>query len=226
MLRALPLLILAGCAPAPVGVSAIDGFALPLLEPEAFYLVIGVDHGDEPPGDTPIADMRCTDYLGRSFPHCYRGHNGVDFSLTGDFTTMDAGSSPVVAAADGVVISAHDGEYDRCRATAAGITCDGFPMRANQVVIAHDNGLETRYWHLKRDSVVVEVGQVVRCGQPLGLVGSSGYSSFPHLHFEVTGVDGDPIDPYAGPYSQPESLWRDQGPADGMPAGPCNLYQR
>lgn len=62
----------------------------------------------------------------------------------------------------------------------------------NLVVLRHENGFETRYAHLS--SVDVGVGDVVEPGQPLGRVGSTGYSTGPHLHFEVR-HDGRPIDP-------------------------------
>ena len=95
-------------------------------------------------------------------------------------------------------------------------------MVANQVVLEHPSGVRTRYLHMKSGSVAVEVGQEVVCGEVLGLVGSSGLSSMPHLHFEVSDASGSRVDPYAGPFSQPESWWRDQGddPED-LPPSAC-----
>ncbi len=62
----------------------------------------------------------------------------------------------------------------------------------NLVTLRHDNGFETRYAHLSE--VDVKVGDVVEAGAELGKVGSTGYSTGPHLHFEVR-RDGQPIDP-------------------------------
>jgi murein DD-endopeptidase MepM/ murein hydrolase activator NlpD len=53
----------------------------------------------------------------------------------------------------------------------------------NYVVVRHRNGLETLYAHLSARKV--EVGQVIKAGQLLGLGGSTGWSTGPHLHFEV-----------------------------------------
>lgn len=87
-----------------------------------------------------------------------RPHRGVDIRLnTGD---------PVRAVFNGVVRVARPmGGY------------------GNLVVLRHYNGLETVYGHLSK--IGVKAGQVVRAGQTIGLGGSTGHSTGPHLHFEV-----------------------------------------
>lgn len=62
----------------------------------------------------------------------------------------------------------------------------------NYLVIRHPNGLETVYGHLSRS--IVREGTVVRAGDPIGLGGSTGRSTGPHLHFEARFM-GIPIDP-------------------------------
>jgi murein DD-endopeptidase MepM/ murein hydrolase activator NlpD len=85
-------------------------------------------------------------------------HEGVDF-------TADTGT-PVSAAAGGLVISAQrHAEY------------------GNLVEIDHGNELTTRYAHLSK--ILVKPGALVRRGQPIGEVGSTGRSTGAHLHFEV-----------------------------------------
>ena len=62
----------------------------------------------------------------------------------------------------------------------------------NLVTLRHDNGFETRYAHLS--AIDVTVGELVEAGADLGKVGTTGYSTGPHLHFEVR-QDGRAIDP-------------------------------
>ncbi len=227
------LLALTGCPAAGPGAPADDDdgpapgetrllFALPLAEPWRIESVVGVDHDPEVQSGNPLAAARCTNYEGDGFPACYDEHDGSDFILEGAFQAMDEGSTPVLAAAPGVVRSVEQDQYDRCHATFDGVSCDGNPMVGNHVILEHADGTTTRYWHLKRDSVRVEVGDEVPCGEPLGLVGSSGNSSTPHLHFEVqVPPAGEVVDPFAGPESQPQSWWREQEGPFELPGQGC-----
>ncbi|HEY0405805.1 MAG TPA: M23 family metallopeptidase [Pyrinomonadaceae bacterium] len=83
--------------------------------------------------------------------------------------------------------------------TPVSVTADGVVMIAgwvrgygNGIYIDHGNGISTRYGHLSRIDVVV--GQTVRRGEQLGLVGSTGRSTGPHLHYEVR-INGQPVSP-------------------------------
>jgi len=94
-------------------------------------------------------------------------HTGID--LRGDT------GEPVRATATGkVTIAGRQGGY------------------GNMVEISHGNGLATRFGHLS--SIGVKVGQVVRIGEIVGNIGSTGFSTGPHLHYE-TRVNGQPVDP-------------------------------
>jgi murein DD-endopeptidase MepM/ murein hydrolase activator NlpD len=94
-------------------------------------------------------------------------HTGLDFrAATGD---------PVRVTAYGKVVSAGwSGGYGRL------------------VEVDHGNGLSTRYGHLSE--INVKVGEVVKIGQVIGLVGSTGRSTGPHLHYE-TRIEGEAVDP-------------------------------
>lgn len=97
----------------------------------------------------------------------YEWHQGIDIAV--DF------GEPVYASAAGKVEQAGwNGGYGR------------------YVKIAHGNGYESAYGHMS--SLAVEAGQQVSKGEIIGFVGSSGYSTGPHVHYEVF-VDGSPVDP-------------------------------
>jgi len=81
----------------------------------------------------------------------------------------------------------------------------------NHVVIAHANRQETVYGHFKRGSISVHVGQRVLAGRQIGLTGSSGNSSGPHLHL-TTRWRGDVYEPFAGACRPGGSGWLNQVP--------------
>jgi hypothetical protein len=124
----------------------------------------------------------------------YDGHRGTDFQVR-DLGRMRAGV-PVVAAAPGVVRAVRDEMPDTGKAAyvAAG---ESERALGNAVVIDHGDGWTTSYGHLRRGSVGVRPGERVAAGQPLGLVGLSGDTEFPHVHFEVR-KDGQVVDPFVG----------------------------
>ena len=218
----IPLVGLLGCESATDAledeVEAIE-FRFPILEPERIFPhSMGYDHDPVDYGDG-LDSIHCTAYDGRGFPACYDGHDGTDYELIGGFFSMDEESATIVAGYPGEVIFVADGHYDRCHLNLETWEpdCDGHPVKANRVHLLHDTGHISFYLHMRKDSVLVEVGQWVEAGEPLGLVGSSGRSTAPHLHFELEHPDGKTFDPYAGEYSQPESYWCSQKGPDELP---------
>lgn len=149
---------------------------------------------DHAPGEG-VLDYQCG-------AKAYDGHGGVDVLLR-NFRVQDDGV-PVLATADGVVASVADGLPDRNTSWEVG----GF---GNHVVLSHPGGVVSIYGHLRRGSVAVAAGDRVERGAVLGLVGSSGRSNWPHLHFEVR-RSGGVVDPFAGPCGPPRSLWAAQLP--------------
>jgi murein DD-endopeptidase MepM/ murein hydrolase activator NlpD len=83
---------------------------------------------------------------------------------------------------------------DPVRATANGkVATAGWAGGYGRMVeIDHGNGLSTRYGHLSE--IDVKVGDAIMIGQVVGLVGSTGRSTGPHLHYE-TRIDGEAVDP-------------------------------
>ncbi len=139
--------------------------------------------------------------------HCgtktYDGHQGTDFVIRG-FTQMDTGVA-VLACADGEIITVIDSLFDR---ETGGIIALGL---GNYVGIYHSTTDTYSYYaHLKKNSVPVQVGDLVTAGQIIGEIGSSGNSTDPHLHYELwnPGVITDPtIDPWGIPCDSGTNLW-------------------
>jgi len=63
----------------------------------------------------------------------------------------------------------------------------------NRIVIDHGYGLNTLYGHLKK--ILVKEGQMVKRGDVIGLLGNTGKSTGPHVHYEVQ-LNGTPVNPY------------------------------
>ena len=91
----------------------------------------------------------------------------------------------MIAAAAGEVIVADDGIEDRLmQDTGPGKTPR--ERNGNRVAIHHGDGWVTTYAHLMKGTLAVKVGERVARGQKLGLIGLSGNSDFPHVHFAVS----------------------------------------
>ena len=90
----------------------------------------------------------------------------------------------ICAARDGIVTGA------RSHSDEGGLKPENM-SDGNYVSIQHDDGSFAHYWHLNKDGVLVHVGDTITKGQVIGLSGNTGYSAFPHLHFEGIGNDGE-----------------------------------
>jgi len=102
----------------------------------------------------------------------------------------------VLAAADGVVLAMRDGEADHMIVTAADREATRGREYGNGVLLGHGGGWQTQYCHMGKGSIAVHIGQPVKAGDKLGLVGVSGDSQFPHVHFAVRQFKRK-VDPFA-----------------------------
>jgi murein DD-endopeptidase MepM/ murein hydrolase activator NlpD len=128
-------------------------------------------------------------------------HSGTDFFLWPfEWRRMFESQVRVVAAAPGVILDKEDGNFDG--------SCSANALPWNAVYVEHADGSVAWYGHLKQGSTTSRpAGASVAAGDYLGIVGSSGSSTGPHLHFEVRDSDGDPIDPFAGACGAEATLW-------------------
>jgi murein DD-endopeptidase MepM/ murein hydrolase activator NlpD len=92
----------------------------------------------------------------------------------------------------GVDLGADYGEVVRAAAAGTVATADWDGGYGEKIDIDHGNGYHTWYAHLSK--MEVQPGEYVRKGQEIGLVGSSGFSTGPHLHYQVM-LNGQPVDP-------------------------------
>ena len=109
------------------------------------------------------------------------GGHEEDALLADEFGGIDIANdmgTPIVATADGVV-------------EVAGWNSGGY---GNMVDIDHGNGIWTRYGHA--EAVAVSVGETVQKGQIIAYMGSTGFSTGPHVHYEVR-INGQPVNPSA-----------------------------
>lgn len=103
------------------------------------------------------------------------------FSHKGDYA-IDFKVKPgtkIAAARDGVVAYVRE-SFDE------GGVGKKYIGKGNGITIRHSDGTYAHYWHIQKDGASVNVGDTVLQGQVIALSGSTGFSAFPHLHFEVT----------------------------------------
>lgn len=117
-----------------------------------------------------------------------QGNDGT-FSHTDRFAwdfPMTIGT-PILAVGAGQVIEVVDSFMNSVTTTPDLIAS------ANRVVIDHGDGLQSIYAHLDFDGAIVEAGQLVARGQTIGYSGNTGYSTGPHLHYEIIAPNGDSL---------------------------------
>lgn len=104
-------------------------------------------------------------------------HNGIDFGIPNN--------TVIIAASGGIVVKIDNS--------------DGSKGYGSFIKIKHPNGYWTIYAHLHGTTVSVKEGDEVIAGQMIALSDNSGFSTGPHLHFEVRDPSGKKVDPYGSP---------------------------
>lgn len=113
-------------------------------------------------------------------------HNGIDLGWSSKY---GGENSPILAAADGVVIASVDGKNNDTRTSTYG----------NYVILDHGDGITTLYGHLLKGSVPKK-GTSFKQGEAFAKKNNSGYSFGSHLHFEVR-INGIQVDPLLYTYA-------------------------
>jgi murein DD-endopeptidase MepM/ murein hydrolase activator NlpD len=114
---------------------------------------------------------------GGKFSHFMKGKtHAIDF-------TMEVGT-PICAARDGIVLEVKEDSDKRGKTYK-------FQEHGNYIVIYHNDGTMANYFHLQKNGSKVKVGDTVKAGQVIALSGNTGWSSGPHLHFQVYVFDSN-----------------------------------
>lgn len=133
-------------------------------------------------------------------------HKGTDiFSWPFAWRKMDHNQLEIIAAAPGTIIYKQEEHSDK--------SCTFNSNPWNAVYVEHADGSIAWYGHLKKGSLTSkEVGHEVVVGEFLGVMGSSGNSTGPHLHFELYDAAGNLIDPFLGNCNPTtnQSWWENQ----------------
>ena len=116
---------------------------------------------------------------------------GVDSGAFGVLRSYNGG--PATDWHHGHDISADAGAVIRAPARGRVVFASDLPVHGLGIILDHGAGVYSGYWHMSE--IQAELGQMVNPGDPLGLVGTTGVTTGPHLHWEVIvqGTDVDPI---------------------------------
>lgn len=203
-----------------VGANNYEGYSLEIAENYSKSVVavsLGNTTGETYPYNNSLSEKLGKTYLYRNGGNFLYGELVAQYTGFGDGNFFPPVEPILVTSSFGYRTSESTGGVGTTNHKGIDLNCDGgiTPIKAvldgqvvkskyvgglgNAVVIQHENGLYTTYGHMS--SLIAENGQSVKAGETLGICGSTGNSSGPHLHLEVSPVPHqDQVDPY--PYLQ------------------------
>lgn len=181
-------------------VSQADGFNYNSVWAVSNY----VDH--DPAYPDQISDYNCgTRSYDTTSGYNHRGFDIILWPFWWKQMDLDQGMN--IAASDGQIVDKNDGVFDK--------NCTFNNDLPNYIILQHSDGSLSGYLHMKNGSLTSKgIGDSVTQGEFLGVIGSSGSSTLPHLHFEVYDSANNLIDPSMGPCNDynPDSWWNVQKP--------------
>jgi murein DD-endopeptidase MepM/ murein hydrolase activator NlpD len=165
------------------------------------YNYWGISNYVDQNGSTGLLDYNCG-------ARTYNGHKGTDiYSWPFGWYKMDNSQVEIIAGAPGVIIYKSEGQSDR--------SCAMNNNQWNAIYVRHADNSVAWYGHMKKNSVTTKnVGDNVVLGEYLGVMGSSGNSTGPHLHFEVYNASNVLVDPWQGTCNSlnAQTWWQAQKP--------------
>lgn len=127
----------------------------------------------------PVPSKKVIEIVKDSPSHQGQYKGSIDFAV--------ALGTPVLASADGVVSRVKDDSNKHGNDPKYG-------QLVNYITISHQDNELSEYLHLAKDSVLIKIGDKVKCGQQIATTGLSGWMTAPHLHFMVYKKITDPKD--------------------------------
>lgn len=140
---------------------------------DEFMFPLEINPDSKPLCTSPKSPKRVNPIDGKVY-----SHDGLDLDASPPPNVLAAKSGKVLRTKKSCVYKSKNGRDPGCN-----------------VVIDHGDGMETKYYHLKKGTVTVSAGDNVEQGQILGIMGATGTSTGEHLHFEIL-KNGIPVDPY------------------------------